>query len=156
MVAIGLLSHGLYKLTIRSFNISSHPSLLGYSKAQIVSDCNSTNNSCCNKSDVPLWHSRLSHISISKTIHISGMPKDINKDVCNIGPLAKQHRLPFTKYSITTNECFQLLHVDVWELYKQKSINGALTLIDDFSRSTWTYWLIKNKFITPYLISLTL
>ena len=42
---------------------------------------------------------------------------------------------------------FELIHVDLWGPYKSPALNGAhyfFTIVDDFSRCTWTY-LIHTK-----------
>lgn len=42
---------------------------------------------------------------------------------------------------------FELILVDIWGPYRQPSLTGAsyfLTIVDDFSRSTWTF-LMKLK-----------
>lgn len=61
--------------------------------------------------------------------------------------LSKQQRLPFFKSSITTNDVFELIHVDLWGPYSVQSISGAsyvLTMVDNFSKTTWTF-LLKEK-----------
>ena len=66
-------------------------------------------------------------------------------------PLAKQTRLPFPRSSVITNNPFDLIHCDIWGPYSTPSLNQAhyfLTIVDDFSRSTWLY-LIRYKSKTP-------
>jgi len=49
--------------------------------------------------------------------------------------------------SINTNDIFSLIHVNLWGPYPVNCISSAfyfLTIIDDFSRVTWTY-LLKEK-----------
>lgn len=61
--------------------------------------------------------------------------------------LSKQQRFPFFKSSITTNDVFELIHVDLWGPYSVQSISGAsyvLTMVDNFSKTTWTF-LLKEK-----------
>ena len=51
------------------------------------------------------------------------------------------------KNTITTSTPFQLIHLDLWGPYKIASICGAhyfLTIVDDFTRTTWTQ-LLQNK-----------
>ena len=60
---------------------------------------------------------------------------------------AKFHRLPFNKSSISTTSPFQLIHMDLWGLYKVANVSGAhyfLTIVDDFTICTWTQ-LLQDK-----------
>ena len=57
------------------------------------------------------------------------------------------HGLPFNKSTIHTISPFQLIHMDLWGPYK--AVNNSeshcfLTIIDDFTRNTWTQ-LLQNK-----------
>jgi len=74
---------------------------------------------------------------------------------CEICVLAKFHRLPFHKSSIPTKFPFQLVHIDLWGPYRTANITGEhffLTLVDDFSRSTWTQLLHSKNQVAPTLI----
>ena len=57
-----------------------------------------------NMIDVCLWHRNLGHAYITTLHHISFLSnKDLqNVSYCNICPLAKQHRLPFSTSEIST------------------------------------------------------
>ncbi|KAL4379256.1 hypothetical protein GQ457_02G035690 [Hibiscus cannabinus] len=106
----------------------------------------------CSHDSVALvsWHHRLGHpssnvLQLLKTV----LPSDhCNKDgVCTICPLAKQKNLPFPVSVTCTKVPFELVHCDVWGPYKSPTYDNHcyfLTLVDDFSRSTWTY-LLKHK-----------
>ncbi|XP_058008156.1 uncharacterized protein LOC110669723 [Hevea brasiliensis] len=53
-----------------------------------------------------------------------------------------QQRLSFAKSKISTEDIFELVHIDLWGPYSVPSISSAkcvVTLVDDFSRATWTY-----------------
>ena len=66
---------------------------------------------------------------------------------CEICPLAKQKRLPFTSSTHISNECFDLIHCDLWGPFSVSTIAGCrffLTIMDDCSRCTWVY-LLKHK-----------
>lgn len=66
---------------------------------------------------------------------------------CSICPLARQHKLPFPKSTSSTSHIFELIHIDTWGPYKTTTYDGFkyfLTIVDDFSRGTWTY-LLSNK-----------
>lgn len=96
-----------------------------------------------------IWHQRLGHPSINVLKHISFIENQIDgfDDHCDICPLAKQQRLPFLPSKIQTSHIFQIIHVDIWGPYKQQSISGGnyvLTIVDYFSRATWTF-LMQHK-----------
>ncbi|KAK4382735.1 Retrovirus-related Pol polyprotein from transposon RE2 [Sesamum angolense] len=66
---------------------------------------------------------------------------------CCICPLAKQHRLSFPSSITRSKHMFELIHTDVWGPYKIASLtncNYFLTIVDDFTRATWTF-LLKHK-----------
>ncbi|GJU66909.1 putative RNA-directed DNA polymerase [Tanacetum coccineum] len=102
------------------------------------------------KVDAKICHSRLGHASDSKLSHIYCL-KDISFDfknnVCDSCVKAKHTRTPFPKSFIKTNECFELIHCDIWGKYRKPSTSHAslfLTIVDDFSRALWVF-LIKHK-----------
>lgn len=98
-----------------------------------------------------LWHWRLGHPATSLLPRLKALDSTISiseKCTCTVCPLAKQTRLPFLNSSITTKNCFELIHVDIWGPYHISSLSGArycLTIVDDYSRSTWLY-LLNHKF----------
>lgn len=52
--------------------------------------------------------------------------------------------MPFHSSKISTNKVFDLIHIDTRGPYKTPTYNGYryfLTIVDDFSRATWTYLL---------------
>ena len=62
--------------------------------------------------------------------------------VCEICVKSKQARSVFPTSSNKTTTLFEMVHCDLWGLYRTKAHCGAsyfLTLIDDFSRSDWLY-----------------
>uniref|UniRef100_A0A0V0H3X3 Putative ovule protein n=1 Tax=Solanum chacoense TaxID=4108 RepID=A0A0V0H3X3_SOLCH len=66
---------------------------------------------------------------------------------CPICPMARQSRLPFPQKSHTTSSIFELLHVDLWGPYQTTTHDNFryfITLLDDFSKSTWTH-LLSSK-----------
>ncbi|XP_075086032.1 uncharacterized protein LOC107767711 [Nicotiana tabacum] len=97
-----------------------------------------------NKMDV-VWHYRLGHIPFSRMKHIPALalyfsPKQSFS--CPVCPLARQTRLPFPDSSIQTTKPFQLIYIDTWGPYNSPTYNGSkyfLTIVDDFSRATWTH-----------------
>ncbi|GMI76014.1 hypothetical protein HRI_001270600 [Hibiscus trionum] len=109
------------------------------------------------------WHNRLGHPSVLVLHSLKAvLPSlQINKDdVCSICPLAKQHRLPFASSSTRAALPFDLIHCDVWGPFKEATHANQryfLTLVDDHTRSTWTY-LMQHKSdvsaIIPHFISM--
>ncbi|CAL8998680.1 unnamed protein product [Prunus brigantina] len=111
-------------------------------------------NSSPNKSDpschlasasADLWHRRLGHLSSARLNFMSktllNFPCSSN-NICDICPLAKQTRLPFSNSSITSSHPFALIHCDIWGPHKIASLSGAhyfLTVVDDFTRFTWIF-----------------
>ncbi|KAL0295022.1 UNVERIFIED_CONTAM: Copia protein [Sesamum radiatum] len=103
-------------------------------------------NSCdvvlCN---ADLWHRRLGHLSKSSTKHITSLPQIDSTDApCDVCPLAKMHKLPFASSAIRTKSTFDLVHMDIWGPYKEPTTFAChyfLTIVDDFSRSTWTFYM---------------
>lgn len=96
-------------------------------------------------------HSRLGHPSFQVLRKIKSLSPVIKSNNlthnCSICPLAKQHTLPFPVSSSHAHHLFDLVHMDVWGPYKHPTHNQCkyfLTIVDDFSRATWTY-LLSNK-----------
>ena len=96
-----------------------------------------------------LWHQRLGHPSFSV---LAFLPMFLNKPAtqspCDICFEAKQTREVFYESLNKTKECFQLIHCDVWGPYRTRSSSGAvyfLTIVDDYSRSVWTYLLLEKS-----------
>ncbi|KAL5553960.1 hypothetical protein UlMin_041361 [Ulmus minor] len=92
-----------------------------------------------------LWHQRLGHPS-NPPLHLlsKSMPEIFfnSHDFCDVCPLAKQTRLPFSKSIVCTSAPFDLIHCDIWGPHKIYSFSGAryfLTIVDDFSRYTWVH-----------------
>ncbi|KAJ9561136.1 LOW QUALITY PROTEIN: hypothetical protein OSB04_006296 [Centaurea solstitialis] len=102
------------------------------------------------KVDAKVWHSRLGHASDSKLSYIDCLKDlsfDFKNDVCDSCVNAKHTRTPFPKSTIKTNECFELIHCDIWGKYRKPSTSHAsffLTIVDDFSMALWVF-LIKHK-----------
>ncbi|KAF5776249.1 putative RNA-directed DNA polymerase [Helianthus annuus] len=102
------------------------------------------------KVDATVWHKRLGHASSMKLCQIESLNDvsfDFQDNVCDACIKAKHTRSLFQKSSIKTNECFDLIHCDVWGKYRKPTTTHAnffLTIVDDFSRAVWVY-LIKHK-----------
>ncbi|KAG7640636.1 Integrase catalytic core [Arabidopsis suecica] len=105
-----------------------------------------------------LWHRRLGHPSTSVLLSLPEChqsSKDLGKiDSCDTCSRAKQTREVFPISINKTLECFDLVHCDVWGPCRTPSTTSAvyfLTLVDDYSRSIWTY-LMTAKSEVPSLI----
>lgn len=64
------------------------------------------------------------------------------KIVCHACHLAKQCKLPFPTCHFNTLNCFELVHMAIWGPISIHSLDGFqyfLTIIDDYSRYTWTF-----------------
>ncbi|XP_075663314.1 uncharacterized protein LOC142632879 [Castanea sativa] len=89
-----------------------------------------------------IWHSRLGHFSNAKlalirntNVHIDNANKVFNCEIC---PLAKQKRLPFAISTHVSNECFDLIHCDLWGPFFVLTVVGCkffVTIVDDCTRS---------------------
>ena len=96
----------------------------------------------------------MGHISFRKLRYIpvlhdytSKINKDSCQPPCDVCPRAKQHRLPFHNSFISSTKPFELVHVDPWGPYYTKTHTGHryfLTLVDDYTRSTWTHLMVTK------------
>ena len=85
-----------------------------------------------------IQHFRLGHLSNAKLalIRNSNVPlSNTNKEIpCEICPMAKQKRLPFTPSTHVSLECFKLIHCDLQGPFFAPTIDGCryfLTILDD-------------------------
>lgn len=100
--------------------------------------CNSAISSISNST---MWHARLGYPSVSS---IKYLPNSMYHNVvtftnCDTCHLAKQTRLQFTDNFSTSSTLFELIHVDVWGSYKDKTHGNCsyfLIIIEDKSRAT--------------------
>ncbi|GKD98718.1 cysteine-rich receptor-like protein kinase 8 [Tanacetum coccineum] len=101
-----------------------------------------------------MWHARLGHPSTQVLKNIKQLSASETKDLatsCNICPLAKHHALPFVPSLSNATSKFELVHMDVWGPYHHPTLNKCnlfLTIVDDFSRATWTYLLPSKHHVT--------
>ena len=111
---IGLLDPIIASKDITENNkVTSHHSSISFASSTVS----------MNMIDVCLWHRRLGHASISTLHHISFLSnKDLqNVKDCNICPLAKQHRLPFSTSEISTQE-FLICYIWICGVLIAKSV----------------------------------
>jgi len=105
-----------------------------------------------------LWHYRLGHMPLSnmKKIFPVSIPCSKFSSPCIICPMERQSKLPFYTSNITTKVVFDLIHVDTWGPYNSITHDGFrnfLTIVDDFSRATWTHLLSTKSNAFPILKS---
>uniref|UniRef100_A0A2N9F8W6 Integrase catalytic domain-containing protein n=1 Tax=Fagus sylvatica TaxID=28930 RepID=A0A2N9F8W6_FAGSY len=101
------------------------------------------------------------HPSRSRMSSLSHVMPTVSQDnsadfVCNICPLAKQKRLPFSNNNNLSSCPFDLVHVDIWGPYHVSTVEGYkyfLTLVDDCSRTTWLYLMKLKSEARPLLES---
>ena len=104
------------------------------------------------ESKTNLWHKRLGHMSelgmaeLAKRELIDGC--DLSKfEFCEHCIFGKHKRVKFNASVHTTKGILDYVHADVWGPSRRTSNGGAnymLTIIDDYSRKVWPYFL-KHK-----------
>ncbi|KAM0048148.1 putative RNA-directed DNA polymerase [Helianthus debilis subsp. tardiflorus] len=136
---LGELLKGLYLLNATRL----------FSKSFVVS-----NKSCNSVVSTKTWHHRLGHLPLYKLKQLHFLSHARFDDHCDICPQARQHKLPFPLSTKSTSKIFDLIHVDIWGPYNSCTYNGFkyfLTLVDDFSRTTWTHLLSTKSNAFPVL-----
>lgn len=96
-----------------------------------------------------LWHYRLGHLPFDKLckLELGDEIKRKEHDTCFICPKARQTRFSFPLSNSSSSSIFDLVHIDVWGPYHTVTFRDCkyfLTLVDDYSRFTWTH-LLHNK-----------
>ena len=94
-----------------------------------------------------LWHRRLGHPSNKIVGLLPVVSSKTGNKACDICFRAKQTREVFPVSDNKTSAIFELIHCDVWGLYRVPASCGAkyfLTIVDDFSRAVWIY-LFQDK-----------
>ena len=91
-----------------------------------------------------LWHRRMGHVPLPVLKKFPSISNSCSSalEQCDICPMARQTRIPFTHSLTASTTCFELIHMDVWGPYKITTYNGMnyfLTLVDDYSRWTWFF-----------------
>jgi len=128
--------------------------------------CDITSNMTCllSKSDESwLWHRRLAHIHmhhldklVSKSL-VDGLPqlKFERNRICDACQRGKQSKASFKlKNFVLTTRPLELLHMDLFGPSRTMSLGGnyyALVIVDDYSRFTWTLFLVtKDNAFTAF------
>jgi len=134
-----LVDHQRYQHSLAD---SSAPS---YSKNAVFS---------CHMSSLELWHCRLGHMSFQNMKHIDVVKhcNSLPHSICQVCHNAKQHRDPFPVSLSCTTHLFELIHIDLWGPYPHPTYSGYkyfLTIVDDYSRATWTHLLATKSNAFP-------
>ena len=127
-------------------------------------------NSISNKVSNVIWHYRLGHLSsryldvLKNNDHIHFNNNNSSKS-CNICPLAKQSRLPFSSTNPTFHECAKHLKIDLHfvcekvaiEMIKLSHIRSLHQIADIMTktlpRPQFQHLIFKMGIINPYLPS---
>ncbi|GJS04476.1 retrovirus-related pol polyprotein from transposon TNT 1-94 [Tanacetum coccineum] len=111
-----------------------------------------------------LWHRRLSHLNFDtinlllKNNIVTDLPKlkFIKDHLFSSCELGKAKRKSFhTKTTPSSKRRLQLLHMDLCSPMRVESINGkkyVLVIVDDYSRYTWTHFLMSKDKTRAVLI----
>ncbi|XP_019242470.1 PREDICTED: uncharacterized protein LOC109222582, partial [Nicotiana attenuata] len=129
-----------------TIDVPSSNSLCNSSSFQnsLSSSVSSCNEATLSKMDI-VWHQRLAHVPFVRMKGIFAISSSLSSKQqfpCEICPMARQTRLPFPDSSIHSTHPFQHIHVNSWGPYHTPTYSGSryfLTIVDDFSRSTWTH-----------------
>ena len=108
--------------------------------------------------DKTLWHRRLGHPSfgvLGFLPFVSGVQNNSDKfGGCEICFKSKQTRGVFAESYNKASVPFELIHVELWGPYREKSSCGAayfLTIVDDFSRAVWIHLLLEKSEVKKVL-----
>lgn len=75
---------------------------------------------------------------------------------CEVCMRAKHTRDPFPLLQRRSENLFDLIHADVWGPYSQESVSNTrfvLTLVEDHSRTIWTYLLSSKDLVCSVITS---
>ena len=108
-----------------------------------------------NEDEGMLWHNRLGHPSSTTFKKLISINDRLVNDrvVC---PLSKKTSLPFPMSTTRSSSVFESIHIDVWGPHKISSHVGFkyfLTIVDDYSRITWLYFLRVKFYVVTVLKS---
>ncbi|XP_056697734.1 uncharacterized protein [Spinacia oleracea] len=109
-------------------------------------------------SELELWHKRIGDPS-EKVVKLlppfSGIQGSLNK-ACEVCFRAKHARDKFHLSENKATRIFEKIHCDLWGSYKHVSSCGApyfLTIVDDYSRAVWIYFLLDKTEIFRMFMS---
>lgn len=153
IIAIAAMKGNLYILDKNSFNADVI--------SKFVHDYD--NHTACtalssNDNVVSLWHQRLGHCPLSVIKYITSIKSSCSTSLpnCDTCHLAKQSRLPFPVSQSRASHVLELLHTDLWGPYNTPTLTNAhyiLTIVDDYTRVTWTFLLTYKSQVALTLIN---
>lgn len=78
-------------------------------------------------SSLELWHKHLGHPSekVVRLLYSVSVSEDKLNKVCEVGHRAKRSRDRFPLSNIQANQCFEMIHYDLWGPYNMVSSCGA-------------------------------
>ncbi|XP_074265296.1 uncharacterized protein LOC141587721 [Silene latifolia] len=127
----------LYKLTMTENKVSLDFSFANCnSLVKQSTEVHSSVKELANK-DILLFHQRLGHSSVDKLqhVHLPIMNK-IKNFFCESCVLAKHHIQVFPRSRSYATNCFNLVHMDVWGLYKVPTMSGFVKFVSTQFNST--------------------
>ncbi|KAM2356612.1 hypothetical protein ACFX1X_005690 [Malus domestica] len=126
MIGLGKEHDGLYYLVPVKEDVIFRQNKVGVTAASVSTSAN-------------IWHQRLGHLSNGPAQFLSSSIPSISFNFdshCDVCPIAKQTRLPFSLSSTSSSKPFELIHCDIWGPHRLPSSSGAryfLTIVDDYS-----------------------
>lgn len=137
VVATGFEQNGIYQLSTNNVCKNGGPSVY----------------SCVSEHSSDLWHRRLGHLNRKGMQLLASMSSGLNKINISSEPCiscieGKQSRKPFHCSMRKSSKILQLVHSDLCGPMEVASIGGCkyiFTLIDDFSRFIFTYFLSEKS-----------
>ena len=114
-----------------------------------------TKNLVVSREKTVLWHQRLGHIGEKglRILHgkgiVDGMSNSsLDFDLCENCAYGKKNRVSFPSGGKRVKWILELVHSDVFGPVKVPSLGKPVyyvSFIDDFSRNTWIYFLMKKS-----------
>ena len=84
--------------------------------------------------------------------HIQDLPCKGPNTIYKICPQAKKHRSSVPLCTSRANKAFEMLHVDIWGLYRTTTYDGYkmfLSIIDNYSRANWVFSCLTKVMLSP-------
>jgi len=100
-----------------------------------------------------LWHHRLRHPNQQVMSLLSSSISDLNNksmDICDACFRTKQTRMSFPISNNKASYCFDLIHCDIWGLYRVESLCGAYYFLDA-SHGTWVFFIKEKSEASKFL-----
>ncbi|XP_049936458.1 retrovirus-related Pol polyprotein from transposon RE1 isoform X4 [Nymphaea colorata] len=144
-IGIGLVSDGLYRLSIRVVT----------ALMSAVSKTEKKEEEC--RQLFLFWHERLGHLPFGILKHLfPELCSSLNIFMlsCDVCQFAKHVRASYPISNSRSNKAFSLVHSDVWGpsgIHSRGGFQYFITFIDDYSRCIFVY-LLKDRSEVPHII----